>query len=135
MSPESTRAGASRAATVTSEGRRVPVGQPSAQENSGGVSVDSMSGSVRSEGWEVCRREATQPSVRAGSTGKTEAATAEVGVLHSSDDLWDITTHGERREGTCVDAAKRSDGVVTAGFPGYKRQISPGSSTLTLRII
>ena len=88
MSLESTRPGASRAATVTSEGRRVPVGQPSAQGNSGGVSVDSMSGSVRCEGWEVCRSEATQPSAQAGHTGETEAAAAEVGVLHRSVDLW-----------------------------------------------
>jgi len=52
-----------------------------------------------------------------------------LGVLHSSVDLWDSITHGERREGTCVDATKRRDGVVTAGHAGYQRQQSPESST------
>jgi hypothetical protein len=61
--------------------------------------------------------------------GKAVRAGAGVGVLHRSVDLWDTTTHREPREGTCVDATKRSDGVGTAGNPGYQRQKSPGSST------
>lgn len=91
--------------------------QPSAQENSGGVSVDSMSGSVRREDWEVCRREATQPSVQAGRTGEAESAAAEVGVLHSSVDLFALDAgfreplrQAGRRQGTCLDASKRSKG-------------------------
>src|SRR5262245_14153138 len=87
MSPENSSPGVSRAAAVTSEGRGLPDYQPSAQEASGGVSVDSMSGSVGSEGWEVCGREATQPSAQAGATGEAERAAAEVGVLHSIVDL------------------------------------------------
>jgi RNA-directed DNA polymerase len=117
MSLESNEPGASRAATLSGEGRRVPVGQPSAQGNSGGVSVDSMSGSVRDEGWEVCRREATQPSVQAGRTGEVEAAAAEVGVLHSIVDLWTLDAglraqlkQAAAREGTRLDASKRSEG-------------------------
>ena len=43
--------------------------------------------------------------------------TGEVGVLHSSVDLWESKTHGKPREGTCVDAMKRSDGVVMARKP------------------
>jgi RNA-directed DNA polymerase len=93
------------------------VGQPSAQGNSGGVSVDSMSGSVRGEGWEVCGREATQPSVQAGQTGEAEAAAAEVGVLHSSVDLFALDAgfreqlrQAARRQGTRLDALKRSEG-------------------------
>ena len=70
-----------------------------------------------------------QPSAQAGWSRKAGWVAGEVGVLHSSVDLWDSITHGERREGTCVDATKRRDGVVTAGKPGYQRQASPESST------
>ena len=73
-----------------------------------------------------------QPSAQAGWSRKAGWVAGEVGVLHSSVDLWDSITHGERREGTCVDAEKRRDGVVTAGPPGYKRQASPESSTPAL---
>ena len=38
-----------------------------------------------------------------------------VGHLHSSVDLWDSITHGERREGTCLNATKRSKGVCGDG--------------------
>ena len=117
MSLENASPGASRAAAVTSEGRRLPERQPSAQEASGGVSVDSMSGSVRREGWEVCGSEATQPSNQAGATGKIEAAAAEVGVLHSIADLLALDAkyreqlrESAGREGTCSDACKRSEG-------------------------
>src|SRR5687768_15497552 len=75
--------------------RGLPERQPSVQEASGGVSVDSMSGRASHEGWEVCGREATQPSVQAGVTGQAEAAVAEVGVLHSSADL--LTLDAEYR--------------------------------------
>ncbi len=34
----------------------------------------------------------------------------EVGVLHSSVDLWESKTHGEPREGTCPNAQRRSEG-------------------------
>ncbi len=117
MSPDNSNPGASRAAAVTSEGRRLPAGQPSAQEASGGVSVDSMSGRAPREGWEVCGGEATQPPDQAGATGKAEAAAAEVGVLHSIMDLWVLDAdcraqlrESARREGTCSDAYKRSKG-------------------------
>src|SRR5205085_10210643 len=73
-----------------------------------------------------------QPPGQAGRSRKAGWVAGEVGVLHSSVDLWDSITHGEPREGTCVDATKRSDGVVTAGFPGYQRQKSPESSTRAL---
>ena len=73
-----------------------------------------------------------QPPAQAGKPREAGWVAGEVGVLHSSVDLWASITHGEPREGTCVDATKRSDGVVTAGKPGYKRQASPGSSTPAL---
>src|SRR5216117_1167545 len=104
MSPDNASPGASRAAAVTSEGRRLPEKQPSAQGASGGVSVDSMPGSVRSEGWEVCGRETTQPS-------------AQAGVLHSIVDLLAMDAEYREqlrqsagREGTCSDACKRREG-------------------------
>ncbi len=75
-----------------------------------------------------------QPPAQAGSAREAGWVAGAVGVLRSSDDLWDIITHGERREGTCVDARKRSFGVVTAGFPGYQRQKSPGPSTPALAV-
>ena len=56
-----------------------------------------------------------QPWAQAGWFREALRVAGEVGVLHSSYDLWDIITHGEPREGTCVDAMKRSDGVGTAG--------------------
>ncbi len=76
-----------------------------------------MSGSMRGEGWEVCRREATQPSVQAGKTGEAERAAAEVGVLHSIVDLLTLDAglraqlrQDAEREGACLDALKRSEG-------------------------
>lgn len=76
-----------------------------------------MSGSMGSEGWEVCRSEATQPSVQAGGTGETEAAAAEVGVLHSIVDLWTLDAglraqlkQAAEREGARLDAPERSEG-------------------------
>ena len=100
-----------------SEGRRLPERQPSTQGASGGVSVDSMSGCASSEGWEVCGREATQPCAPAGITGQAEAATTEVGVLHSIVDLLALDAEyreqlrkSAKREGTCSDAWKRSEG-------------------------
>jgi RNA-directed DNA polymerase len=102
---------------MNGEGRRLPEGQPSAQEASGGVSVGSMPGSERSGGWEVCGSEATQPSVQAGATGQAEAAAAEVGVLHSIADLLALDAEYREqlrqtagREGTCSDATRRSEG-------------------------
>ena len=117
MSLENNQPGASRAAKLTVKAEGVSVRQPSAQGNSGGVSVDSMSGSMRGEGWEVCRRETTQPSVQAGKTGKAEAAAAEVGVLHSIVDLLGLDAgfraqlrQAAEREGARLDAPKRSEG-------------------------
>ena len=43
-------------------------------------------------------------------TGEAARAAAGVGVLRSSVDLWDTTTHGEPREGTYPNAMRRSEG-------------------------
>ena len=65
--------------------------------------------------------------------GEAARATTGVGGVRSSDDpapdLWFGQPAEERRDATCVEARKRSDGVVTAGPPGYQRQESPGTST------
>lgn len=102
---------------MSTEGRRLAATQPSARQASGGVSVGSMPGSASREGWEVCGSEATQPSVPAGTTGQAEAAAAEVGVPHSSVDLWALDAgyraqlrEAAQRGGTRSDAQKRSEG-------------------------
>jgi RNA-directed DNA polymerase len=51
-----------------------------------------------------------QPSAQAGWSREAERVAGEVGVLHSSVDLWESITHGEPREGTCSKARKRSKG-------------------------
>ena len=51
-----------------------------------------------------------QPKAQAGGTREADRVAGEVGVLHSSADLWESTTHGEPREGTCPNASKRSEG-------------------------
>ncbi len=41
----------------------------------------------------------SQPSAQAGWSREAVGVAGEVGVLHSSVDLWESTTHGEPREG------------------------------------
>ena len=86
MSPEKSSPGVSRAATTSVKADDSLRRKPSAQGASGGVSVDSMSGSARRNGWEVCGGEGTQHFGQAGKTVKPEVAAAEVGVLHSSEE-------------------------------------------------
>jgi hypothetical protein len=69
-----------------------------------------------------------QPPAQTDHSREAGRVAGEVGVARSSVDLWESITHGERRGGTCVDAVKRSEGVVTAGFSGYQRQESPEPS-------
>jgi len=86
MSPDKSSPGVSRTATSSVKADDSLRRKPSAQGASGGVSVDSMSGSASREGWEVCGGEGTQALGQAGKTGKPEVAAAEVGVLHSSEE-------------------------------------------------
>ena len=51
-----------------------------------------------------------QPRAQAGGTREACRVVGEVGVLHSSVDLWESRTYGEPREGTCPNAQKRSEG-------------------------
>ncbi len=96
--------------------------------------MDRRSGSARREGWEVCGHEATQPSVQAGVTGEAEAATAEVGVLHSIVDLLALDAdyreqlrHSAGREALVL---KRASGVKDREIArqGYKLPRKFGSS-------
>ena len=51
-----------------------------------------------------------QPPAQAGDSREAGRVAGEVGVLRSSVDLWDSTTHGEPRGGACSNALKRSEG-------------------------
>jgi len=86
MSPDKSSPGVSRTATPSVKADDSLRRKPSAQGASGGVSVDSMSGSASRNGWEVCGGETAQASGQAGKTGKPEVAAAEVGVLRSSEE-------------------------------------------------
>ena len=55
-------------------------------------------------------KKSAQPKAQAGGTREACKVAGEVGVLHSSVDLWESITHGEPREGTCPNAQKRSKG-------------------------
>lgn len=118
MSLETFRPGESRAAAASGEGRRAQETQSSAPvPNSGGVSVDSTSGHVISEGWEVCGGGETQPPVQTGVPGEADWAVAEVGSLRSSVDLWCLDAalrrdlrQSTQRQATCHHATKRSEG-------------------------
>ncbi len=65
-----------------------------------------------------------QPSAQAGQSREAGRVAGEVGVLHSSVDLWESITHGERREGTCSNARKRSEG----GGDGSRELTTPESN-------
>ena len=52
----------------------------------------------------------SQPSAQAGWSREAAWVAGEVGVLHSSVDLWESITQEEPREGTCSKAKKRSAG-------------------------
>jgi RNA-directed DNA polymerase len=52
----------------------------------------------------------SQPPAQAANPREAGRVAGEVGVTRSSVDLWDITTHGEPRGGTCSNASKRSEG-------------------------
>ncbi len=119
MSLENARSGDKPSDCRNREGRRAQDGKPSASApNSGGVSVGGTSGSATSEGWEVCGGGAKrQPPAQVGVTGEADWAAAEVGILHSSVDLWALDAQMReelhewaQREDTCQHARKRSKG-------------------------
>ena len=51
-----------------------------------------------------------QPPAQAGQSREAGRVAGAVGVARSSVDLWESTTHGEPRGGTCSNAERRSEG-------------------------
>ena len=51
-----------------------------------------------------------KPPAQAGDSREAGRVAGEVGVARSSVDLWESTTHGEPRGGTCSNAERRSEG-------------------------
>ncbi len=112
------------------DGRSQPQ-QPKSPQRSGGVGVDGMLGSGSGISRETSRRApkafGTTARTSHETRGKAGQAAGGVGVLHSSVDPWDMTTHGEPREGTCLDAMKRSkengDGSQELPTPNKVREL------------
>src|SRR5262245_3815114 len=90
MSPETAKPGDQPSPSALGEGRREQAGQQSAPaQNSGGVRVDSASGSQVRVSWEGCGdgNEKSQGLAQAGSARKAGSVVGEVGVPHSTVDL------------------------------------------------
>ncbi len=93
------------------EGRREEPGQqPGVPQRSRGVDVGSMPGSDLGLSKENSRRDPKGSTASTSLQGKTGMAAREVGVLDSSVDPWESTTHGEPREDTCSRTQKRREG-------------------------
>ncbi len=131
MSPEMFRTGDKPSRSLTGEGRREGAGQqPAPPQRSGGVSVGSTSVSSVRESWENsgggCK---TQPNAQAGRTSEASGAVGEVGVPHSSVDLFALDAayrqelRAETRRGdTC---SMRGGEAKDAGMAGTTRIATP----------
>ena len=84
-------------------------------QRAGGVSGGSGPGRVVGLSGETCdggaSSDASTPGTSVAIPRKVGGAVAGVGDLHSSVDLADIKTAGERREGTCPPASQRGEGL------------------------
>ena len=90
MSPETPKPGAKPSPSALGEGRREQAGKQSAPaQNSGGVRVDSASGSKVRVNWEDSGggKANFQEAAQAGIASKAGSAAGEVGVPHSTVDL------------------------------------------------
>src|SRR6185295_7120923 len=90
MSLETPETGAKPNPSLLGEGRREQAGQQSAPAQiSGGVCVDSTSGSKTRVSWEDSGdgKEKSQGAAQAGSASKAGSVAGEVGVPHSTVDL------------------------------------------------
>lgn len=98
-------------------------------QRSDGVGVDGMPGRVSVLSRETLHREPENSTTKTSYEihSKIGRAMEGVGILHSSDDLWDMRTHGERRENTCLNVKKRSeergDGSQELPTPNKVRQL------------
>ena len=124
---------------LTGEGRREEAGQqPEHPQRSGGVGVDGTSASSTKVSWEVsgggCK---TQPTAQAGKASQAGGVTGEVGVPHSSVDLYGLdetfreevreTARGMAREltrrgNTC---SRRGGEAEATGMAGAARIVTP----------
>ena len=90
-------------------------------QHTGGVSGGGGLGKVVRLSGETCGGEAScdasTPGTSAVKPRKAGRAAAGVGDLHSSGDLADIKTAGERREGTCSTASQRGEGSTDGQSP------------------
>ena len=85
-------------------------------QRSGGVSAGGMQGNDGKVRQETCGGGQDGPTIGTSrANGKAGMAAAGVGDLHSSEDARDSITRAERREGTCSNAHKRSEGLAMAG--------------------
>ena len=103
MSLETPEPGAKPSPSLLGEGRREQAGQQSAPaQTSGGVRVDSTSGSKARVSWEDSGdgNKKSQESAQAGSTSKAGSVAGEVGVPHSTVDLHYFKTCKEGRGDT-----------------------------------
>jgi hypothetical protein len=131
MSPEMLRTGDKPSPSLTGEGRREEAPQQSEPaQRSGGVSVDSTSVSSVRESWENCGGGGkTQPNAQAGRTSEAGGVVGEVGVPHSSVDLFALDAayrqelRAETRRGdTC---SMRGGEAKDAGMAGTTRIATP----------
>ena len=113
----------------SSEKGAQPTAQAGGTREAGQVAGEPSGGGSRETD---CRR---QPEGCVARSAKLQLGVLSFGFAQDgrrSVDLWESITHGEPREGTCVEALKRSDGVVTAGIPATSAAKPPESSTLAL---
>jgi hypothetical protein len=98
--------------------------QPASIQRSGGVCVDSASGSPVRVNWENCGDGKTnsRPKAQAGSAREAQGVAAVVGVLHSSIVLHYFKRSREPREDTC---SMRRGEAKDAGMAGATRIVTP----------
>jgi len=131
MSLDKLRTGDKPSRSLTGEGRREETGQqPSSPQRSGGVSVDSTSGSSTKVSWEIsgggCK---AQPNAQTGSASQAGGVAGEVGVPHSDAEAeaLDAYFRGEHsakagRRDTC---SMRGGEAKATGMAGATRIITP----------
>jgi len=131
MSLDNLKTGDKPSLSLIGEGRREGAGQqPAPPQRSGGVSVDSTSVSSVRESWEVSGGGSkSPPTVQAGSASEAGGVAGEVGVPHSSVDLFALDA-AYRQE--LQAAARRGDTYSTrrgeakdAGMAGATRIATP----------
>ena len=123
MSLEKSKTGDKPSPYPKGEGRRERAGKQSEPvQRSGGVCVDSTSGSEVRVNWENSGDGKSQRDAQAGSASEAERVPGEVGVPHSSVDLHHFKRCKEPRGDTY---AKRRGEAKDAGMAGATRILTP----------